>query len=1141
MAHRMLAVLAACSLAAVSFAQQLALTARRPADFTRKRWEWFYQQRAYPRKRIPTGARLKALRALDTMIQAERAEQVRASKVYPAAAQPLLNWVPIGPQPTSTDPNLIGGGTPIASGRVTALAVDPTNSGVVYLGGAEGGVWKTADGGTTWTPLTDTQASLAVGSIVLDPSNPSTVYVGTGEENFNGDAYYGAGILKSTDGGSTWTQVAPPFAGPIGSDSYFGGGAYIGALAVDPSNSQVILAADFEAGRSGIYRSGDGGATWSQVLATGIATAALFDPSDGNTAYAAIGGVGIFKSSDSGQTWTPDDGTSPSVLPASNLGRIEVAIDPSNPTTLYAGIENATTGSLLGLFSTTDGGAHWAMMPGVPDYCGPQCFYDSVVRVDPANSQVIFLGGAAGASGSSSLYRSNDGGKTWSDISSGSNGVNLHVDSHALAFSKDGSLLYVGNDGGVWSTSNVAASPVNWTNLNNTLALSQFYPGISIDRSTAGRAFGGTQDDGTQMYSASPDWNQLDPCGDGGWTAIDSSNSNIIYAACTSLDPTFLTKSIAGGAPGTFFAVENGIDTADRVLFIPPMVMDLSNSKTLYFGTFRVYQTIDGANNWTPISNDLTAGPFGAVSTIAVAPSNSNTVYAGTSDGQVQVTTNAGGGESASWTNVTAGLPKRAVTQLAVDPIDPNTAYVTLSGFSGFEDSQGHVFKTSSRGTSWTDISGNLPNIPVNDIVVDPNLAGTIYVATDVGVFSTTNGGMQWSPLGNRLPKVAVLSLKLHAASRTLRAASHGRGAWDLQLPISASVAISPLSLSFPGQTVGTTSAAQTVTLTNNGASAVTISSIASAGDFAETNSCGGSVAGGSSCVVQVTFSPKSAGTRVGTVTFTDSDPSSPQAVPLTGTGQPSSASPVVALSTTSLNFGNQAVGTASGALPVVLINSGGAPLNISNVAASGSFGESDNCGSVVAAQAECVIGVTFAPTSTGTQSGALTITDNATGSPQAVALSGAGIPTPPPFSGRYLFNRTDFPGAADPTCIITADFNGDGIPDLAVCDILSGGRISISFGKPDGTFQSPVYYASGTSPTSLLAADFNGDGKLDLAMTNSALGGIAANNMVMVLLGNGDGTFQAPVGYAVGNEPASVAVGGLQRRRETRLGRSEP
>ncbi len=191
-------------------------------EIIRKRLEWFHNQRAYPLKRIPPGARLKALKELDDLTASER----RARVLRPAIngpipmAGPNPSWTLIGPQPIHVAPGFVGGGSPVASGRVTALVVDPTNPNVVYLGAAQGGVWKTLDGGAMWTPLTDTQASLAVGSIALDPSDPSIVYVGTGEESFSGDSYYGAGILKSTDGGSSWTHIPGPFAGPTAAGSY---------------------------------------------------------------------------------------------------------------------------------------------------------------------------------------------------------------------------------------------------------------------------------------------------------------------------------------------------------------------------------------------------------------------------------------------------------------------------------------------------------------------------------------------------------------------------------------------------------------------------------------------------------------------------------------------------------------------------------------------------------------------------------------------------------------------------------------------------------------------------------------------------------------------------------------------------------
>jgi len=988
----------------ICFAATLAAQSSAPArereleDIVRKRWEWFYNQRAYPLKRIPAGARRNALREREAMVEVERQARARREASSPSlpAVESSTSWTLIGPQPVNVPFALVGGGPPVSSGRVTALAVDPVNSNIVYLGGAEGGVWKTTDGGTTWLPLTDAQASLAVGSIALDPSNPSIVYVGTGEENFNGDSYYGEGILKSTDGGQTWTHITGPFGGPISSDTYFGGGARIGSLALDHKNGQIVLAGVLGGGGDGIWRSTDGGETWVNVLPKGPGTAVCFNP-NGSTAYAAVHGVGVFVSTDVGATWAPDNGTGSNTLPSVNVGRIELALDPSNPTTLYAGIAQANGHNVNGLFKTTDGGANWSPLPlGVAaGYCNPQCDYDNVVRVDPVNSSVVYVGGSAGTFNNQMLFRSADGGSTWSEVSQGSATTVLHVDQHALAFWSDGSVLYVGNDGGVWITSNPTGSSPIWSDLNQTLAITQFYPGIAIDPNqlSPSPTFGGTQDNGTEIYAGGLAWTESDAgCGDGGYNAIDPTNSNNVYVACVSGEGVL--KSTSGGTPGTWQSATNGINSNDRSSFVPPMVIDPSNPQTLYYGTYRVYQTTNGAQTWSAITTDLTGGGSTAhITTLAVAPSDPNTVYAGTSDSQVQVTTNAVAGALSIWTNVSAGLPPRHATQIAVDRTSSTSAYVTFSGFSGFGDSQGHVFKTTNGGQSWADISGNLPNVPVNDIVIDPNLPNALYVATDVGVFSTDNGGATWSTLVTGLPNVAVLSLKMHSPSRTLRAASHGRSAWDLVVPISSGLSISPTILSFGSQSVGSTSPAVAVTLTNLGSAALSIASITATGDYAATITCGSSLAAGMSCTISVTFTPTSAGTRNGGLTFSDGDPSSPQTVILTGFGAPTTT---VTSAPSAISFGNQNLGTTSSPQPVTLTNSGGTTLSITSIAISGpdagDFSQTNNCGSSVQAGASCKINVTFTPACVGARAATLAITDSAQGSPQIVILAGTGM-----------------------------------------------------------------------------------------------------------------------------------------------------
>jgi photosystem II stability/assembly factor-like uncharacterized protein len=747
---------------------------REERDLQRQRQDWFYRQRAYPHTYVPAGAHQRALEQLEQKVTAEEAARATFAQSVPGSNP---SWTFAGPQPIHTPYS-----DPVVSGRVTALAIDPGNVNTVYLGSAQGGVWKTTNGGTTWTPLTDRQASAAIGSIALDPSNSSTIYVGTGEENFSGDSYYGAGILKSTNGGTTWTQFCGPFCGPVGKDGYYGGGARIGGLAVHPTNSQILLAAVALLSQDGVYRSANGGNSWTRVLSGNPANSVLFDPTNGNVAYASLGSSfsggtkGVFKSTNGGQTWTAANGTGVNVLNLTNAGRIVLAMAPSSSTTLYAGIANSNTGGLVGFFKTTDGGANWTRLTSTPDYCTPICSYANVIVVQPTNPNVVFAGGAF----TTTLVRSLNGGTTWATLQSAQNFGFLHADMHALSFFPDGNTLYLGNDGGAYVTTQITASNPSFTALNSTLGLTQFYPGLSIHPTNARIAIGGTQDNGTVIYSGALTWNDV-VCGDGGYTAIDFITPATMYAACQRFN---IFRSTSNGAFGSWNVALNGINTGDRVDFIPPLVMDQSNSQTLYFGTNRVYQTTNGASSWTAISPDLTGGNsfFGVLSTIAVAPNNSNTVYVGTMDNRVQVTTNAASGTLATWTNVSAGLPPRVVTHVAVGPTTSTTAYATFSGFTGFGDNLGHVFKTTNGGSHWSDISGDLPNTPANFLVIDPDTPSTLFVATDVGVFYSTTGGTSWTSLVNGLPHIAVLGLTLHSPSWTLRASTHGRGAWDINI-----------------------------------------------------------------------------------------------------------------------------------------------------------------------------------------------------------------------------------------------------------------------------------------------------------------------------------------------------------------------
>jgi photosystem II stability/assembly factor-like uncharacterized protein len=767
-------------------------------DFIVKRMQWFHDQRAYPHATLPPKVREAAIQERDLKVAREAAlRQSLGASLSSQTATTEPAWKLIGPQP-------IGTSFPDA-GRVTSLVMDPANPKTLYMGGAEGGVWKTTDGGQVWKSMTDSQPSLAVGAITLDPTNPNTIYVGTGEQNFSGDSYYGAGILKSTDAGATWTQyqyASAATGGPCG-------GEYVGAIAVHPTNNQIVLAGVEPCyfGGTSLYRSTDGGHTWTGVLTNKNAwtpvTSIVFDHANGNIAFAATFYGGLYKSTDAGKTWNPANGTGNNAFPTANLGRMALAMAPSNPSILYAAIEDNSNSNLLGMYKSVDTGNNWTKLPNTPDFCSTQCWYDIVLAVSPKNPNFVVAGGVYPYHpGGSAVTTSADGGTTWVDQSNG-----LHPDTHALLFSPDGTTLYTGSDGGVWSTTNPTATNINWSDLNSSLAIAEFYPGLSMDQNNVNHSYAGTQDNSTQKFSGPLAWNEVD-CGDGGATLMDYTNTRTVYTNCIGLS---FDKSTDDGA--NWNSAQQGIDENDRTAWVPPVAIDPEHHNTLYFGTYRVYQTTDGAAQWNPISGDLTGTSGKSVlNAIAIAPTDANTIYTGSGDGRVHVTRNALSGASSKWTDVTSSsLPNRSVNWIAVDPAIATTAYVGFSGFTGYGDQLGHIFKTVNAGSTWTDISGDLPNTPVDAILVDPDLPETIFIGTDIGTFYTTAGGSSWSKLGTGLPNVVVTGLGLHESSRTLRATTHGRSVWDLNvaslLPIPTIATVSPSTV-----TADTSSAKLTVT-----------------------------------------------------------------------------------------------------------------------------------------------------------------------------------------------------------------------------------------------------------------------------------------------------------------------------------------
>jgi uncharacterized protein (TIGR03437 family) len=707
-------------------------------------------------------------------------------------------WTQLGPQPTVDNSQLA------TSGRVTALAVDPRSDNTVYLGASEGGVWKTTNGGTSWTPLTDYEPSLSIGALAVAPANPDIVYAATGEGSFSPGNYYGAGILKSTDAGATWTYFPGPFAGARGPLSPCAGGSFISALASHPSNAQIVLAAlrfgscdnSATAGGTpaldGIYRSTDGGATWTQVLPGAAGTSVLFDPSNANNAYAALSNsdnisdlpaVGVWKSTDGGVSWRRLTG---GLATGRQFGRTKLAIAASSPAQLYAMVTDTDGGSLLGLYRTTNGGTSWTSISNPPDFCLSACDQHMAIAVHPTNPNIVYAGGVV-------VYRTNNAGGQWTLVSDYQvNGTNasVHPDVHAFAFAPSGSRFYMGNDGGALSTVDYTSANAVWNNLNTNLAITQLYS-INVNPIDPTVAFAGSQDNSTQKYTGHLAWSAR-ACGDGGNVVMDSLNN--VYTTCLISD-VILYKSTDGGV--NFQPAQTGLPLnyfqtyRAAVQFIIPLVMDPSNTGRLYFATYQLYQTTDKAASWHVISPDLSSGGLNFITSVAVAPSDPNIIYAGTSDGRVQVASTALNSSNPSWSLRNKGLPNRAVKGIAIDAGNSANAWVVFSGFSGFNgDNQGHVFHTTDSGQNWTDVSGNLPNVAVNSIVADPARANTLYIGTDIGVFWTVSGGNAWAQLGMGLPRVAVLALAVHQASPTLWAATYGRSVW--QLPLSPALSFGP-------------------------------------------------------------------------------------------------------------------------------------------------------------------------------------------------------------------------------------------------------------------------------------------------------------------------------------------------------------
>lgn len=692
----------------------------------------------------------------------------------------LTAWTPTGPGPIVNGNNP---GNDPTTARIGGVAAHPTDPDTIYVAAVGGGVWKTTDGGGSWTPLTDSQLTLFMGSIAISPSNPDIVYAGTGEPTNSILSFYGRGVLKSTDGGASWALMG---------SSVFDRRA-IGRVVIHPTDPDTVYVAtgggvNGVSGNRGIWKTTNGGASWTNTASpqitggpfTGNYSDLLMHPTDPLTLYCAVGQYngnvknGVYKTINGGTNWVAA-GDHPT---GSANGRISIAMCRSNPLVLYSIIQHPTTFGLLKMMKTADGGTTWTELAGVPNFMGGQGWYDQCIAVDPSNPDVVYLGGQSGVN---ALLKSEDGGLTWNGISVDSLGRGPHVDHHAMTFDANGRLIEV-NDGGIWRLTDPALASLQWADLNGNMQITQFI-GIAMDPGDPELAYGGSQDNGTKMFTGVLGWTAIRG-GDGGQFRVDPANPMTVYH-------TFQYPRVAGtwersdNGGTTWFAKQNGINIADPGNFYVYLAIDPSNPTRLLTGTNRVYETVDRGDNWTPISTPLANGwtVSTAIDAVGIAASDVNTVYA-TAGTAIFVTQDHG----ATWALRTSGTTADHFKDVQVDPTDPLTAYVVRDRFG----SGGKVFRTANAGVNWTNISGNLPDVPAQSFALDPNNPGpaddVYYVGTDTGVYRSKDGGATWTPHATGMPNVSVFDLEINQTTGILMAGTHGRGTFQILLPTSPAI-----------------------------------------------------------------------------------------------------------------------------------------------------------------------------------------------------------------------------------------------------------------------------------------------------------------------------------------------------------------
>jgi hypothetical protein len=818
------------------------------------------------RQRGMSGDAVSAARQRDqALVQLERAEKQllrsASTKDQPHAPEVIPVWSELGPKPLPNGETQQAGVTAPVSGRATAVVVDPTNANKVYLGTAQGGVWRSLNGGASWTPIFESAQSLAIGSLALAPSSPTTLYIGTGEHPGNSvnDTFFGVGVYRINNADTVATLLGP-INPPYSFTSIFGqaltttcfGGRAITKIVVHPTDPATIfvsttgsfsgisgltIGSEFPPlGLRGLYRSTNatsspGSVTFQKMAVstdasfdnpgtgnTGIWDLA-FEPGNPNNLLVTVAGSsppigGVFRTTNAlAATPSFTQVLTPTLDPDGLAMRLAInKVDAV--VTVYATSNEASScpGEKGRLRKSTDGGLNWTDVPAADGFCGGLCIYGSAIMIDPANANLVYLGGSSRGACADVLQRSTDGGATFLRDDTG-----LNSSAHGIFFDVTTvpATIWFVCDGGVWKRPDAVAGTA-WINRNNAPLGTMQFQSVAVHPTDKNFTIGGTQDNGTVAQPVNAgDWVGAES-GDGGFALIDQSatdttnvtmyhtfsnvtNSLIGFSrtnlgSCLNVKDSWefrgagLPVDLSLSCDGTAKKNTNGINITDATNYYAPLALGPGTPNTLYFGTDRLYRSTNRGDTMTIVSQAPLAGS-NPISTINISRTNDNVRIVGTVNGKVFATVTG----SSTLTDISPTLPLdpngapfpdlKYISRVVIDPNNPNIAYLALSYYT--PAGQG-IFKTTNlnltgTGTvTWTAFGNGIPSVPINALVVDPTNSNRVFAGTDIGVYSSEDAGANWAPYGLGLPRVAVFDLAVQAPNHLLRAATHGRGMWEI-------------------------------------------------------------------------------------------------------------------------------------------------------------------------------------------------------------------------------------------------------------------------------------------------------------------------------------------------------------------------